>query len=43
MPFDPGHIASIREVMQKILVFHMEKKPKSLSLLQKRPETKTAT
>ena len=34
-PFESEHVAAIREVMQRILVFHMERKPKSLSLLQK--------
>ncbi len=33
--FKPEHLAAIREVMQKILIFHMERKPKSLSLLHK--------
>jgi len=41
LPFDREQIAAIREVMQRILIFHMEKKPKSLSLLQKRPATET--
>lgn len=39
-PFESKHIAGIREVMQRILVFHMERKPKSLSLLHKNSETK---
>jgi DNA repair protein RecO (recombination protein O) len=39
-PFESKHIAAIREVMQRILVFHMERKPKSLSLLHKNSETK---
>jgi DNA repair protein RecO (recombination protein O) len=38
-PFESQHIAAIREVMQRILVFHMERKPKSLSLLQKNSKT----
>jgi DNA repair protein RecO (recombination protein O) len=39
-PFESKHIASIREVMQTILVFHMERKPKALSFLHKRSEIK---
>ncbi len=39
-PFESEHMAAIREVMQSILVFHMERKPKSLSLLHKRSVTK---
>lgn len=39
LPFDPEPITAIREVMQMILVFHMEKKPKSLSLLKKSPQS----
>ena len=35
LPFESAHVAAIREVMQRILVFHMERKPKSLSLLQR--------
>jgi DNA repair protein RecO (recombination protein O) len=38
-PFEHEHVAAIREVMQRILIFHMERKPKSLSLLQKKPVT----
>lgn len=34
-PFKPEQVAAMREVMQRILFFHMERKPKSLSLLQK--------
>jgi DNA repair protein RecO (recombination protein O) len=37
-PFEYKHIAAIREVMQRILVFHMERIPKSLSLLNKKSE-----
>jgi DNA repair protein RecO (recombination protein O) len=40
-PFDSEHIAAIREVMQSILIFHLEKKPKSLSLLQKSPQSES--
>jgi DNA repair protein RecO (recombination protein O) len=40
LPFESAHIAAIREVMQRILVFHMERKPKSLSLLHKKSEMK---
>jgi DNA repair protein RecO (recombination protein O) len=36
LPFESKHVAAIREVMQRILVFHMERKPKSLSLLHKK-------
>jgi DNA repair protein RecO (recombination protein O) len=35
LPFESAHVAAIREVMQRILVFHMERKPKSLSVLQR--------
>jgi DNA repair protein RecO (recombination protein O) len=41
--FSPNHIAAIREVMQRILIFHMERKPKSLSLLSKNSEQKRVT
>lgn len=38
-PFEPEHIAAMREVMQRILIFHMERKPRALSLLHKRWDT----
>jgi DNA repair protein RecO (recombination protein O) len=36
--FGSKQVDAIREVMQRILVFHMERKPKSLSLLHKKSE-----
>jgi DNA repair protein RecO (recombination protein O) len=39
IPFESKHVAAIREVMQRILIFHMERKPKSLSLLHKKTLT----
>ncbi len=42
-PFEPEQIAATREVMQRILVFHMERKPKSLSLLHKESEARNKT
>ena len=37
--FESAHITAIRDVMQRILVFHMERMPKSLSLMHKKTET----
>jgi DNA repair protein RecO (recombination protein O) len=36
MPFERDLVSAIREVMQRILVFHMDRQPKSLSLLHKK-------
>lgn len=35
LSFKSEHVAAVRDVMQRILIFHMERIPKSLSLLQK--------